>query len=176
MLRELEAPHHEAQRALGRLASRAGHPVVELRVLERREVQGQRFFEDHFVHALSEERAKELLARGEAPLSQGEKRDETKLDGDPGQRLPLVFCGPGLRGAYHRIDDELADPRGAGWKDARNQAEQPEREAQTATGRPHQRHAVLELSKHAEQLWAVQDRARCHRASLRRTPGPAIAH
>src|SRR5690606_1369150 len=80
--RERERPRDEAQRPNRRLLSRAVQLVVELRVLEVREVERQRLLDDHDVDALREPEPKQGLAEIGAALSRGDTGDERALERD----------------------------------------------------------------------------------------------
>jgi hypothetical protein len=175
MLRELEAPHHQAEWPLGCFSPRAGHSVVELGVFECGQVEGQRLFENHLVDPLSEKRSQELLARAQSLLRACQHRYQPELHQDPSQCGTLILRGARLRGTDHGVDDQLSDPGRASRKNARHQAQEPEREAQTATRRPHESDPVLQLTKHTEQLRPAESGSGIHRPSLRRPPRHAIA-
>ena len=79
VLHETEAAHHERERPRRGLAPRARQLVVELRVLEVREIERQRLLEDHLVDALPELRAQQRLARRQPALRGRERRRRARL-------------------------------------------------------------------------------------------------
>ena len=175
MLRELKAPHHQAERPLGRLSARAGHAVVQLGVFEGSEIEGEGLLENHLVDPLTKQRAQQLLTRAEPLLCACQHCHDCELHDDPRERRALVLHVAGLGRTNDCVDDQLAHPGGAGWKDTGYQAQGPEGEAQPTARRPHEGDPVSELTKHSEQLRSVQAGARIHRPSLGRSSRHAIA-
>jgi len=124
---------------------------------------------------LPEERTQELLAGAKPPLDAREHRDQTQLDRDPNQRASVIFGRTRLGCMYYGIDDQLPHPGYARRKKAGDQAQDSENDRQTVVRRPDQGDAVLQLTKHTEQLRPVEARAWSHRPSLGRSPSRAMA-
>ncbi len=65
-----------------RFAARTRQLVVELGVFELRQIQRQRFFEDHDVDALPELRAQQRLRERDSALGHGRERHQQRLESD----------------------------------------------------------------------------------------------
>ncbi len=61
ILTQCEGAHDEAQRTAGGFAARPRQLVIEFRILELRQIQRQRLFQDHDVDALTQLRAQQRL-------------------------------------------------------------------------------------------------------------------
>ena len=101
VLRQPESAHHQRERPARGLAPRAHQLVVELAVLELRELERQRLLEDHHVDALAELRAQQRLREREPALGGGDAGDDQRLERDVAQHrancAAPVCRGPGSR-------------------------------------------------------------------------------
>ena len=73
VLQQAGGAHHQRQRPARRLTARARQLVVELRVLELRELEGQRLLQDHHVHAMRELCLEQRLAQRDAAMRGGDR-------------------------------------------------------------------------------------------------------
>ena len=150
VLEQAEGPVDEAQRPTRRFTPRLRQFVVELGVLEVRELQGQGLLEDHHVDPLSQLRPQQRLAGRNAALAgrhrnhdQGFKSQETQ---DAGYVRPVR-----AHRGDDRVDDELADPCDQGRQDAGAQCQHRQRERQAAIGRPYEFEGAPAVGEYAER-------------------------
>jgi hypothetical protein len=100
-----------APRPRRRLATRSRHPVVELAVLELRELERQRLVEDHDVDALAELLAQQRAEDAERALHERERDDKPELGADPHHRAGVIVIE--VAREIDRIDQPLANVRDA---------------------------------------------------------------
>ena len=125
VLHEAERAHHQRQRTARRLAPRARQLVVELGVLEVRQLERQRLLEDHHVDALAELRAQQRLAERDAALRAGDRSDHSP---SPPTSSSAWRSGRAIRGSrLNRGDDGIDDQR-ADVRDCRRQRAGDQRE------------------------------------------------
>jgi|ADGO01.1.fsa_nt_gi hypothetical protein len=81
-LRETERAHDERERSARCFASSTRELVVKVRVLEVRQTQRERFFENHDVHAVTQLRTQERLAQRNTALSARDCSDQQAFGND----------------------------------------------------------------------------------------------
>jgi hypothetical protein len=138
-LAEPERAPDQAERPAGGFAPRPRHLVVKFGVLEVRKLEGERLFEHHLVHALTEQRAQQLIADGEPARDRGEERYQTELDRHVGDRGVAITRRPRGRGVHHRVHDQLADVGDCGRQRTGKHAEPREDQRKPLTRGPDQR-------------------------------------
>ncbi len=148
---ELEHTHHQTQRSPRGLSPRARHLVVEVGILECAQIERQRLVEDHLVHALREERPKELVAGLDPLLRTRQSGHQTELDRDEDQHRALVLRCARLARSNHPIHDPLPDPRDRRGQHPRDGAQQRERDAQPFARGPDESDRVRRVLEHAHR-------------------------
>ena len=129
VLEQARGAHDQRQRAARGLAPRARQLVVELRVLEVRELERQRLLEDHHVHAMRELGLEQRLAQRDAAVrGRDDHEDRQRLGDHPPRRGMMSMCSAGhvrLAGRDHAVDDARADPGHARGQHAREDGQKP---------------------------------------------------
>ena len=123
VLHEAEGSVDQAQRTARRLAPRPRQLVVELGVLEVRQLQRQRFFQDHDVDALAEQGAQQRLARRNAALAAATSDDDARFEHDQPQHALRVGVRR-VHGGDHAVDNQLADVGNRGRQHAGDDGQQ----------------------------------------------------
>ncbi len=154
VLHQAEGAGDQAQGADRGLAAGAGELVVELRILEVREAQGERLLQDHHVDPLPHQRPQERLAGGDAALGGGEGGYNPRLHGNEEQDPPGLG-GAGLpvhlHGGDHRVDDQLPHPGRRRRQHPGRQSQQRQPESQAAAGRPDQLQRPAAVAEDADE-------------------------
>ena len=137
------------------LAPGAGQLVVEFRVLEVGQLQGQRLFQDHHVDALPHQRPQQRLAGRRCRAGAGDQRHHPCLGGDEQQHVAGVGAA-GLLVLRHRrdhaVDDQLADPGHRRRQHPGDQGQQGEDQRQPPAGRPDQLQGAAAVAEHVEKV------------------------
>ena len=157
-------PKVRMTRLKGRLEAsraRARQLVVELRVLELREVQGERLLEDHDVDALAELRAQQRLCEGYAALAPARwrPRDSASRPTNLTTSRERRRAGPAVQVGRvdHRVDDQRAHEGDSGRQYAREQREHGQRDAQALVRRPDQFEGAAAVGEDLQKaaFWAA---------------------
>jgi hypothetical protein len=143
--------HHQAQGPARGFAARARQFIVELGILELRQIQRQCFFQNHDIDALAQLRAKQRLRQRNSTLRHRGGGDQQCLQRhvpyDIGQRrhagAPMQ-----IRGVNDGIHDLRADIGDAGGQHACDECEQGESDAQRLVGAPHQLEGSAAIGEH----------------------------
>jgi hypothetical protein len=154
ILHQPEGAHDQAQRAARGFAARARQFVVELRILELSELQGQRLFQDHDIDTLPELRAQQRLRQGNAALCHRRERDQECLESDETQhRVEGRRAGLSMQigGMDDRIDDLRADKGDARRQHPGEHRQYCERDAECFVGGPNQLERPPAIGEQAEQ-------------------------
>jgi hypothetical protein len=119
-----------------------------------RQIQGQRFFQDHHVDALSKLRTDQILRKRNAALCAGHGRHEQGLQTDEHQyavELRHAGAAVNVRRMHHGIDDECPDVGDAGGQQSGQQRQQRQCDAQRPVGGPDEFERATAIGKHAQE-------------------------
>ncbi len=120
-----------------------------------RQIQRQRFFQDHDVDALTQLRAQQRLRERNPALRHGGGGDQQRFEGDIAHHIVEVGRAGALMqigGVNHGIDDLRADVGDARRQHAGNQREHGESDAQGLVGAPHQPERAAAVVEHTSRL------------------------
>ena len=154
VLGQAEGACHQRQRPARGLAPRPGQLVVELRILEVRQLQGQRLFQDHHVHALAQLRPQQRLAQRDAALRAGHGHHKHGFERDqPEHRRHRhrIARRDRAAGRDDGIDDQRTDVGDARRQQAADQGQQAQPERQAPAGAPHQFQRPPAETEYAEE-------------------------
>ena len=178
VLAQTEGACDQGKRATGGLASRPGELVVELRVLELGQLQGQCLLENHLVDAVAKLRPQQRLAQRQATLRTGQGCDQDALQDDPFEypaKERVTARGHFAAGRHHGIDNLRAGPGDTRRHQACRQGQQRQRHGQGSAGAPYQLQgaaAEAEYTKKAARKPGVLIAARMGMSAVGNGVGP----
>ncbi len=142
---------HERQRPPRGLPPRPRHLVVELRVLEMRQVQLQRLLQDHHVHAMAQLGPQQRRTHLETLLHRGHSDHQAGFDRHPEQRRVPIRNRPRVGRLQDPVHNPRAHDRDRRRHQPRQQRQDAHRHGQRATGLPDEPRRVRRVPKHVQK-------------------------
>ena len=147
--------HDQRQRPARGFAPCARELVVELRILEVRELERQRLLEDHHVDAVGELGLEQRLAQRDAAVRGRDDDQRECLHEHPAEDWSDVHVAVGgmdARRDDHAVDDSCTDPGDQRGQHAGQHGDKTQKKRESAAGAPEKLQRALAIAENAEKL------------------------